>query len=125
MTIRVEAKDFERNELGYQAYDPKKQHLLCQVDLVRIAGADNFLNPTKKDEKVYEAFFKYATELHEYHPEWNSPKYIAQHFDLLKLSEYAPQAFKEYARTIVKPQEKEQTLAQMALQRLKDRQTRI
>jgi len=100
MTIRVEAKDFERNERGYQMYDPKNQSLVCRLDLVRISQADNFLKPDKKDAKVYEAFFKYATDLHQYHPEWDSPKDIAVKFDLLKMSEIVPKAFEEYAQKV-------------------------
>ncbi|MBR2299830.1 MAG: hypothetical protein IJ870_04570 [Alphaproteobacteria bacterium] len=122
MTIRVETKDFERNDHGYQKYDPQNQPLVCQLDLVRISQSENFLNPTEKDAKVYEKFFEYASELYQHHPEWNSPKYIAERIDLLQLSGYVPEAFKKYAHEIVKPQEKEQTPAQIALQRLKQHQ---
>ena len=122
MSIRVEAKDFERNDHGYQKYDPQNQPLVCQLDLVRISQAENFLNPTEKDAKVYEKFFEYASELHQHHPEWNSPKYIAERIDLLKLSDYAPEAFKKYAHQIVKPKEKEQTPAQITMQHLREKQ---
>lgn len=79
-------------------YNPRKQEMLCKIDLIKLSQMEVLRNPAPDKKDVYEAFFEYAGELKKNHPTWDSEGYIKERlgeaFDIM--AEIAPQAAERY-----------------------------
>ncbi len=87
-------------------YNPKKQEMLCKIDLIKLSQMEALKNPTPDKKDVYEAFFDYAEKLKENHPAWDSESYIKARFGSAyeKMAEIAPEAYQKYEQKL-HPQE--------------------
>ena len=86
-------------------YNPKKQEMLCRIDLIKLSQMEVLKNPTPDKKDVYETFFEYASALVKNHPTAHLDEYIEKVLgsSVEKMAEIAPDAAEKY-KALVHPE---------------------
>ena len=79
-------------------YDPKRQDMLCKIDIIRLSQMEALRNPTGDKKEVVEAFLDYATAVVQNHPNAHLDENIKKMFGgaLEEMKKIAPVAYEKY-----------------------------